>query len=289
MTKVDLHAHTNESDGELSPKEFVDQAISCGLKAVAITDHDTIYGCAQAVEYAKDKDIEIIPGIEISCTDKEKGFVEIHVIGLCIDYMDKDFITFCEKVRGERIGQKKRMIEKLQELGFDITFDEVVRIANYSFGRPHVAAILMKKYPDRFPDMKSVFDQYLGNDRPGFIAREFYPTIGEAITLITNAGGVPILAHPGVYDEVRVIELIEYFVSLGGKGIETYYPYDKINRISKEDSDRLNVQFKEYAEKHSLLQSGGSDFHGPKRKPVVLGELDIFYDVLEKIKSKSQA
>ena len=254
MDKVDLHAHTNKSDGELSPEDFVDQAIASGLKAVAITDHDTISGCKEAVEYAQGKGIEIVPGIEISCSDKDKGFTEIHVVGLFVDYTNKNLIAFSEKVHDERINQKRQMIEKLQELGFDITFDEVVKITNYSFGRPHVAAILMEKYPDKFPDMKSVFDQYLGNDKPGFVARAFYPTIGEAITLIKNAGGVAILAHPGIYDETRVFELLDYFVSRGGQGLETSYSYTKINRIPEDDSTKRNTQFRDYAEQHGLLR-----------------------------------
>ena len=278
---VDLHMHTNASDGQYKPNEVVDQAITKGLKAIAITDHDTISGAELAIKYAKDKDIEVIAGIEISCL--EKSDVEIHILGLFLDIKNTELNKFCENAKKQRILQKKKMITKLQDIGFDITYEEVLALTNYSFGRPHIAQILMKKYPDEFPDTKTVFDKYLGTGKPAFFQRETKVNLLEAISRIKAAGGIPILAHPGVYGK-STFELIEYFAKLGGEGIETHYPYDLINGLSKEENNQLNNSLKEYAKQHNLIESGGSDFHGDIRKSVQIGQIAVPYELVEKMK-----
>ncbi|MFH1275560.1 MAG: PHP domain-containing protein [Candidatus Woesearchaeota archaeon] len=284
---IDLHMHTNHSDGELTPEELVDLAVAKGLKAMAITDHDTIGACQIAREYAQDKGIEVISGIEISCNEKEKGLVEIHVLGLFVDYNHLGLIEFSERVKLARIEQKRKMIEKLQGFGFEINFDEVEKLVGGSFGRPHVARVLMQKYPEQFPDMRNVFDKYLGNNKPGYVTREGYLTIKEAIELIKAAGGVAILAHPGVYEEMeKAKQLLDYFVSQKGDGLETYYFYDLICGLSNDEAEKRNKYFREYAQEHYLLQSGGSDFHGKKRNTLLPGELNIPDSVLEKMKEK---
>lgn len=284
VRKVDLHVHTNESDGELSPEEIVELAIKTGLKIIAITDHDTVGGCEKAIEYAKGKELEIIPGIEISCYEEEGGFIEVHVLGLFVDYTNKELLDFCEDIREMRIRQKKKMIANLRKLGFKITFEEAFKLAKHSFCRPHLAKILVEKYPERFPNVKSVFDKYLGNGKPAYVGREDKTRVKEAIELVKEAGGIPVLAHPGVFGKEGGLKLIGYFAGLGGLGVETYYPYDLICGIKKEESEEFNNLFQEYAHECKLLQSGGSDFHGGIRKKVGLGEGEVPEVVVEKIK-----
>ncbi|MCK4589167.1 MAG: PHP domain-containing protein [Nanoarchaeota archaeon] len=282
--KIDLHTHTNASDGELPPEKLIDLAIQSGLKVIAITDHDTINSCQKAIEYSKNKDIEVIPGIEISCYEEEKGWIEIHIVGLFIDYHNPKLVKFCQSIKQERIKQKKEIIKKLQKLGFDITFEEAIKLASYSFGRPHLAQILVKKYPERFPDVKEVFNQFLGNGKPAYVKRNDKIRIKEAIDIIKKAGGIPILAHPGVYEQENAVQLIKFFVECGGQGIETYYSYDLINNLSEEESNKRNSFFQEYAQKNKLIQSGGSDFHGEIRKTVKLGQINIPYELINKLK-----
>ncbi len=279
---IDLHTHTNESDGQYTPEEQVDKALQVGLTALAITDHDTITGCNRAVEWAKirnsaltpEKQIEIIPGIEIGCSEDKKGWVDIHILGLFVNPNHKEIVQFSERVRKERIEQKKIMVKKLQDSGFDIRFEEVIKIAGHSFGRPHLAKILVQKYPQKFPDVHSVFEQLLGTGKPAYVPRR-YINMKDAVNLIKNTGGIPILAHPGIYDLNAVLSLIEYFMACGGQGLETFYPYHLINGISLEESNEKNSFFREFAEKNHLAQSGGSDFHGDIRKSVCLGERNI--------------
>ena len=181
-------------------------------------------------------------------------------------------------------SKKRKMIQKLQEFGFEITFEEIVKTTSHSFGRPHVAKALMKKYPKKFPSVQSVFDQYLGNGKPAYFERKNYPKIKEAIELIKSAGGLAILAHPGVYDQKEVPRLLDYFRACGGQGLETHYSYHLINGLTPEESARRNKFFQEYAQKHSLVQSGGSDFHGEIRKTVKLGEGNLPYSIVVELK-----
>ncbi|MCK4669946.1 MAG: PHP domain-containing protein [Nanoarchaeota archaeon] len=282
--KIDLHSHTNASDGEFSAEELVDIAVRSGLKAIAITDHDSVNSCEKAVEYAKDKDIEIIPGIEISCIEEEKSFDEVHVLGLFVDFNNPTLVEFCKSRKESRIRQKKRIIGRLQQLGFDITFEEVARTVEDSFARPHIAAVLLKKYPEEFDSVWDVFDKYLEKGKPAYVKPKNKISIKTAIDVIKKANGVAFLAHPATYNDEDTAELIDFFVNLGGEGIETAYPYDK-NRVGvpKEESDRKNQFLKKIANNKGLLETGGTDFHGSIRK-VSLGETGISFEDFQKLK-----
>jgi len=282
---VDLHLHTNASDGELSPEGLVDSAISRGLKAMAITDHDTVDGIRTALDYSADKDIEVIPGIEISCKEREHGFDEVHVLGLFIDFRDKSLLEMTQRIKQNRIEQKRQIIKKLNGLGFDIDFSEVKDSVKFSFGRPHIAAVLLKNYPDRFSSVQDVFDRYLKVGKPAYIEIKEITRIVDAIKIIKKSKGIPILAHPGVYKPEDSLELIDYFLGLGGEGIETYYPYDKVYSISPEASKKKIDFYNKVAKEKNLLVSGGSDYHGSIR-PTNLGEIEIPYSVVEKLKEK---
>ena len=129
---IDLHMHTNKSDGEFDPRKVVEKAIQKGLKAIAITDHDVIDGVKEAIDYSNGRRIEVIGGIEIGCDESSLGFKEVHVIGLFVDYKDKGLIKFTENIKCERTNQKRIMIKKINDLGFDIPFEEVVKRSRFT-------------------------------------------------------------------------------------------------------------------------------------------------------------
>ncbi|MBI5332508.1 MAG: PHP domain-containing protein [Candidatus Aenigmarchaeota archaeon] len=283
---IDLHTHTHFSDGRFSPEELVDLAVARGIKAISITDHDTIDGIQPAIDYTKAKslDIKIIPGIEISCDCSEKGFGEVHILGLYIDYNNPELIEFSETIKELRKMQKMKIIKKLQEAGFDITYEEVEKSVKGSFGRPHIARVLVKKYPERFSTSKAVFDEYIGANRPAYVDRQNRFSIKQAIELIKKAGGIPILAHSAMYKKEDSIELIRIFKALGGIGIETYYPYDIIFpdlKINNRENTELISFYSKTAEDFGMLESGGSDFHGGSRN--TLGILEIPDSILAKL------
>lgn len=282
---IDLHIHTNASDGELSPKELVDEAVKKGVAVIAITDHDTVEGIQAALDYSADKCIGIVPGIELSCEESRLGFDEVHVLGLFLDFKNRELIKLTERIKGNRIEQKKRMIKKLNKLGFDISFSEVRDLVGYSFGRPHIASILFKKYPSQFESIQDVFDRFLGIGKPAYVEREYKIDVKSAIDIIKKAKGVTFLAHPGVYNDKDAIHLIDYFKKLGGQGMETNYPYN-VNRVgvTKEESDRKNQLFKKLAKEKELMETGGTDFHGSIRK-VDIGECGISISLFQKLKS----
>jgi len=279
---IDLHMHTTASDGELSVKELIDMAIKTNLETIAITDHDTIDNIQESIDYAKGKNVEIVPGIEIRTNDPKYNYDNIDVIGLFVDHKNRELIEFTKKIKKERITQKKKMIEKLQKLGFDISFEEVAKTVKGSFGRPHIARVLLKKYP-KLSSVQEVFDKYLSIGKPAYAQRELNIKIEECINIIKKAGGIPILAHPGIYNVEYSIELINYFLSLGGLGIEVYYPYDKICSISLDESRRKVDFYKKLADEKGIVISGGSDYHNEGRGSS-LGKIEIPNLIVDRLK-----
>ncbi len=160
--KIDLHMHSTASDGKLSPEELVDLAVEKGLSAIAITDHDVMEGSKRAIEYAEGKEVEVVSGIEIAADDEEMGICDVHIVGLFLDLENIKLVELSKKLIDARKIQKKKMIVRLNELGYDITFEELKEEAGgKNYGRPHIARILMRKY-DEFVQMQDVFDRLLG-------------------------------------------------------------------------------------------------------------------------------
>lgn len=282
---IDLHTHTNASDGLLSLEELVLQAEKAGLKALAITDHDTIQNAKRIPEIQPSTSIELIPGIEISVYDNKLEYIDLHVVGLFLDTTNKDLISTLEVLEKQREEQKKRIIEKLNQLGYAITYEQARAKAKGSFGRPHIAKVLIETYPDEFPTIADVFDKLLDQGKPGFMDRTAFFRLDQAIDLIHNANGVAILAHPDVY-KYHKDKLLKDFKRLGGDGIETIYDY--ANNYSRkgysiENNQRIINELQQKAKELGFLESGGSDFHGPK-KGAPLGSLNIPYEFLEKMK-----
>lgn len=285
---IDLHCHTIASDGECTPKELVDLALKKNLNTIAITDHDSVGSIKQAAEYSKDKPIEVIPGIELSCDDPLFDFDKIDVIGLFIDYSNKPLIKLIKHINETRNQNKKEIINKLNKLGFEINYEEVKKQAKGTFGRPHIAKHLLKKHPERFTSVNDVFDKYLGQGKPAFVKTTNRVSINKAINIIKGAKGLSFLAHPGIYPKGKSAKLIDYFVFNGGDGIETYYPYHVICPnlcLDAKGNEQLIQFFKEIAKSKNILESGGSDYHGKYRS--TLGETNMPDLTLDSIKKKT--
>lgn len=273
MNKVDLHTHTTASDGKNSPSENVNLAHRRGLKAIAITDHDTVSGIEEAREKGQETGVEVIPGIEVSTLFQGQ---DVHVLGYFIDYQNSAFQDELAKLRETRQVRNLMMIERLNKLGIPITLEEVSQKQTNpagNVGRPHMAEVLMDK--GIVESMEEAFKQYLGKEGKAYVNP---PRISpaEGIRLIRRYGGVPVLAHPGLYG---LDESIEEFVQAGLLGIEVYHP----------DHSEAEVQrYEGLAKKLGLAVTGGSDYHGMRNGQVFHGDLGsqpVSYDMVDKIKS----
>ena len=222
MGCIDLHLHTTASDGLMSPSEIVIYAKAKRLQAIAITDHDTVEGLEEALAEGRKIGFEVIPGIEISA---EHSPGSMHLLGYFLDIhhpLLTEKLTHLQKSRSER---NPKIVEKLNRLGVNITYDEVVRASGGGqVGRPHFAQVLMEKGYVR--SLQEAFDRFLGKGAPAYVNKfRFAP--GEAIGFINEAGGVTVLAHPntlGVNEIVKLDQLLFQLMEEGLRGIEVYYP-----------------------------------------------------------------
>lgn len=267
---IDLHVHSTRSDGTYTPSQLVDYAMEKGLTAFALTDHDTTDGLEEAISHAsqlretlsdkeKNKVPEVIPGIELS-TD-EAG-TEVHVVGLFIDQGNEVFRHYLEEFIESRTNRNRKMCEKFQELGIDLTYEALLsRFPDCVLTRAHYAAYLREN--GYVGSNKEAFDRYLGSRCPCYVPREKI-TPSRAVELILTAGGLPILAHPILYhlSDARLDALVAGLKQAGLVGIEAIYS-------SYSPSDER--QIRRLAKKYDLLISGGSDFHGANKPGLDLG------------------
>ncbi|MGM0437568.1 MAG: PHP domain-containing protein [Bacillota bacterium] len=269
LMTVDLHIHTTASDGSLSPKTVVKKAKKLNYNAISITDHDTIKGLEEAIKTGNEIDLEVIPGIEFNT--KFNGY-EVHILGYFINYKNKKLLNETKKIQNSRIKRVKKIIEKLNEIGFNITRKEVFSLSNGgAIGRSHIAHILKKKgYVRTFSE---AFDKYLAIGKIAYVER-YRLKPQEAINLINEVDGIPVLAHPGLINNDEIVEKI---VEIGVKGIEAYY---------YEHNSKETNKYIEYAKNKNLLITGGSDDHGPGNKDGMrLGKVKLDYELVENLKS----
>lgn len=285
--RIDLQNHTVASDGEETPEELVDLAVEKKLKAIAITDHDSLGSIEAAIKYSNGKNIEIVPGIELSCDDPLFNYDKIDVLGLFVDFNNKKLINLIGHINKRREENKKRIIEKLRSFGYQVEYDDVKKTVKGTFGRPHIAKYLLKKYPDEFASVGDIFDKLIGVGKKAFVETQDRVPIKDAIKIIKESKGIAILAHPGIYPRQDSVKLIDYFIANGGDGIETYYPYHIIcpyPNINEEKNKKLIGFYREIAKSKKILESGGNDHHG-KYRPT-LGAVKIPYKVLENLKKR---
>ncbi len=284
---IDLQCHTVASDGELTAEELVDLAIGKKISAIAITDHDSIDSVKPAIKYSKGKNIEIVPGVELSCDDPLFSYDKIDVLGLLIDFDDRKLNDLVIHINHKREENKKQIISKLKGFGYEIEYDDVKKTVRGTFGRPHIAKYLLKKYPNEFSSVRDVFDRLIGQGKKAFIETHDRVSIKDAINAIKVSGGVAILAHPGIYPRERSLKLIDFFIKNSGDGIETYYPYHIIRpelKIGKKGNEEMIKFYKNIARSKKILESGGNDHHGNYR--FTLGEIEIPESVLENLKRR---
>lgn len=273
---VDLHVHSTRSDGTFTPSELVDYALKKGLSAFALTDHDTTDGLAEAMEYAKDKGIEVVPGIEFSTEYESK---DIHILGLYIDYTKKEFKEQVQAFIDSRILRNQKMCKNLQTAGIDITYEALLaEFPDSTITRAHYARYLLDHgYVKSLPE---AFDRYVGDHCPYYVPREKV-TPAQAVELILQADGIPILAHPTLYhmSERRLEKLVAALKEAGLMGMEAVYS----TYTAAEER-----QMRSLAAKYNLLISGGSDFHGANKPKLDLatgyGNLFIPASILTDLK-----
>ena len=251
---VDLHIHTRCSDGTSAPEEIPDLALQAGLEGVAITDHDAVDGIERAIAGGSSNELEIIPGVELSTT---LGGADIHILGYYIDWRDQTLLEWIALFREKRLERARKIVEKLRALGLDLRFDTVLEVSDgAAIGRPHIADALVKEELIRF--YGEAFSRYIGYDGPAYFPKyAISPT--EAIRLIRQAGGVPVLAHPG---SVHRDECIPAMVRDGLMGIEVFHPMHP---------PVVRRHYEALAIKHGILRTGGSDYHGAGRGRAQLG------------------
>jgi predicted metal-dependent phosphoesterase TrpH len=288
---VDLHIHSTCSDGSFTPREIVKLAGGTGLKAVAITDHDTVGGVAEAVATGEDSGIEVVPAFELSIKNEQgKGFVELHLLGYFIDYQDEELNDILDRIVQARIAQKIRQIKVLQDDGIDVPVEEVFSLVGGVPGRPHIAEVVMRRNPSRFASKQDLFAEYLTVDGKAYTKRSFSLTLAEAIGVVVKAGGVPVLAHPGAYDKVKDVEaMIRRAQEIGLQGLEIAYTYDK-NRphygLALAEMQTKMARFEALADELGLIKTGGSDFHG-EGKEIQLAEMGMSWAAFQELKTKS--
>ncbi len=275
MTKrIDLHMHSTASDGVFSPTEIVGIANERGLDIIALTDHDTTNGIAEAREAAKNTNLEIIAGIELGC---ENGYRGIDILGYCLNIEHQSFQDTLIKMRIQREHRAESMIEKLGELGVNVPLERVMEVADgASITRPHIAKVMIEV--GAVETLQEAFDKYIADDGPAYAAR-FRLTPKAAIDLIHSAGGVAVLAHPGRYE--KPLEIAEEFVRYGLDGVEVFYPTHEPD---------LREQLLALAKRHNLITTGGTDFHRPDDEGEnFIGNENVPYESVEALYQKASS
>lgn len=285
MNIVDLHVHSNRSDGSMTPSELVDLAVQKGLSAFALTDHDCVGGIPEALKRAnewakKGVQIEVIPGIEFSTEYMGK---DIHIVGIDIDYEADFFTKYLTDFVNARIERNIKMCKNLQEAGIDITFEKL--------SEEYPGSVITRAHYARFlhdygytSSMKEAFERYVGDHTKYFVPREKVTPV-QAVELVLRAGGIPILAHPVIYGlgKTALDTLVSELKAVGLIGIEAVYS-------TYTPSDERDI--KALALKHDLAISGGSDFHGKAKPDIDLavgrGKLFVHEGILKGLRDKKQ-
>ena len=256
---IDLHCHSTFSDGSLTPEELIDAAEKIRLTALALTDHDTVAGLPRFLAAAVNRKVRAIPGIELS-VDSAAGVM--HMLGYWIDIENPDLLRQIEWVRNGRAMRNRAILEKLNELGMTMTEEEVRAVTGEDVvGRPHFGQVMIQKGYAKNKD--EVFNRWLGTGKPAYVDRERL-TAEAAVRLVVQAGGVAVLAHPFTIGlpEDELSALLADLTAIGLSGMECYY---------SEHSTDLTKKALALAERHNLVPTGGSDFHGDISPDIRLG------------------
>lgn len=256
--RADLHLHTTASDGELTPEQLVCRAAQEGFDLIAVTDHDSMAGIAQAREKAEALGLQVLTGVELSCGAQK----EIHILGYGFDPEDAALEQFCARRREQRILRTEEMVRRLCALGKTVSIERVRELARGVMGRPHVARALMEA--GHVASVSEAFERYLKLGKPGYVPKEDV-RVSEAVRLVHEAGGVAVLAHPMELKmgETTLEPLVHEWKTQGLAGVEVYHPSAQNNHAHA---------LYQMARREGLLVTGGSDFHGEAAHRSGMGE-----------------
>jgi hypothetical protein len=268
---IDLHIHTYYSDGTYSPTEAIENAARLGLAAISITDHDCVAGIDEGITAGSAHGVELIPGVELSADGTGS---EIHVLGYFIDWQDTHFRERLAIMANARRERAQTMVTRLNALGVCIDFADILKISGGgTIGRLHVAKALRDK--GYVADTQEAFNRYIGRGCPAF-AEKYKISPENCIALIHRAGGIAVLAHPGLTQNDGIIPRLK---EAGLDGIEVYHI---------EHTDRTAKRYIDLADRYALLHSGGSDCHGLGKTSVLMGKVLVPYRILTEMKAYIQ-
>lgn len=278
---IDLHIHTTASDGTLRPEEIVPKALALGLRAISVTDHDTIKGTTRITDAGIPENIRFLSGVEISTTPPPGFSVPggFHVLGYGFRPRDPELNQVLETLGRARADRIPGIVRRLNGLGFPLRTEEITeKYRDSRLGRPHIARVMIEKGIVRTVD--EAFDKYLSKGRPAYVRKD-RAGCAKALEVIAGAGGIPVLAHPGllgIKDKNGFEKLIQTLKEMGLRGIEAYYP---------EHTPEETAFYSETAGRHDLLITGGTDFHGAVKPETEMGtgKGDFFapYSLFEKL------
>ena len=268
---VDLHIHTTFSDGACPVYRVLELARNKGLTAISITDHDNVDGNPLALQLCGDIGIEVITGTELSC-DFEG--VDIHILGYFVDCENVALRKKLQELKDARYVRAKKIVQNLNSQGVDLRFETVLKIAGEgAIGRPHIATAMLNE--ELIYSFKEAFEKYIGYDSPAYVEK-LRMTPKEVFSLILDAGGLPVLAHPGV---TRIDEKLPGFIRDGLVGIEVYH---------SEHNSAAKRYYAKYCRQHNLAMTGGSDFHSHTQTRAEIGNPKIAYSIVEQLREKRE-
>ncbi len=267
---VDLHTHTIFSDGLFTPEEVIVRASQLGFAAVAITDHDSVDGIERALQAARSRRIEVVPGAEFSCN---VNGTDVHILGYYFDYRRSEVQEFFARVRQRRLERAEKMVQKLAELGVVVSFSRVRELAGAgAVGRPHLAQAMVEA--GAVANLSEAFERYIGYHAPAYIPK-MRLTPAQVVDFIHKNGGLAVVAHPATYGND---DLLYPVIAAGVDGIEVWHP---------EHNDRAVAHYLEIATKNRLLVTGGSDCHGGRKLgKIYLGDVRLPYKYLAALKAR---
>jgi 3',5'-nucleoside bisphosphate phosphatase len=267
MKFADLHLHTSFSDGTWTPEELVLQAQKSGLSCIAVTDHDTVEACARAAAACAAVKMEFVPGAELTAEHED---TELHVLGYFLDTGNQKLLAEIAKFQAVRQSRIYEMVARVNELGVPLKAESVFALANCkSPGRPHVARAMVKA--GYVKNLDEAFERFLKKGRPAWVPKSKISAL-EAIELVHQAGGIAVMAHPGLN---RTDSVIPALVAAGLDGIECFHT---------KHSTAMSEHYLEIADRFHLLVTGGSDCHGFSKGKPLIGTIKLPYDHLEKMK-----
>jgi 3',5'-nucleoside bisphosphate phosphatase len=279
MNTVDLHIHSHYSDGSQSVREIIHRAHKKKLKAISITDHDTIAQNREALEEGRKKKLEVITGVEVSA-EYEPG--TLHILGYFFDRENTELYEMLERFKNARDDRNPQIVQKLNELGIPLEYEDVLREASgIAVGRPHIARAMLKK--GFVQSMGEAFDKYLSKGKPAYVNRDRL-SAEEIIMVLQRSGGLAVLAHPfelKLENMDELDKLVGELITKGLQGIEVYSSCHSLEKIK---------DYEQLADKYNLLRTGGSDYHGDNKPKVDIGfvgeGIELSYEIVERMKDR---